>query len=72
MSAKSRECFVVTWQSPSGATIDLSEFQRAELDRLGLWPKDPTGMEFCQVRYGQHWGEPATFEELKRLTRGLS
>ena len=56
---------VITWQSGSGARIDISLAQEEALRSRGMWPKDSRGQEFCQVRKGAHEGDPDyTLDEL--------
>jgi len=45
---------VVTWQSPSGATIRVCAVCAARLTMARSWPKDATKQEFCSVSYGMH------------------
>jgi len=49
---------VISYQSPSGQTIDLTPAQRACFCRQGLWPRDFRGQEFCSVSHGLHEGDP--------------
>ena len=44
---------VVTWQSPSGAQINVC----TKCDSMSEWPKDHTGQEYCTVSKGRHDGE---------------
>lgn len=49
---------VITYQSPSGATIHLTPDQVAELERWGVWPRDAQGREYCTVSHSEHAGTP--------------
>lgn len=51
---------VVTWQTPSGDTIDLTKAQERKLTKAGRWPRNAQGEEYCQVKIGLHVGEPET------------
>lgn len=61
---------VITYQSPSGARIDISLAQTDALESRGIWPKDSRGQEFCQIRKGEHEGSPdyTTAELLARCS----
>jgi hypothetical protein len=45
---------VITYQSPSGETIDLTLKQVTEFTISGQWPKDSKGDEYCTVSHGLH------------------
>lgn len=49
---------VITYQAPSGGTINLTPRQVAILKKAGNWPKDYRGQEYCSVSHGLHDGEP--------------
>ena len=55
---------IITYQSPSGQTINLSEEQVLQLEAKNSWPKDSNGQEFCQVSHGWHEGAAVSNEEL--------
>jgi hypothetical protein len=48
---------VVTWQSPSGASMALCAACEKRLKAAGEWPKDGRGQELCQVHRGRHPGQ---------------
>jgi hypothetical protein len=48
---------VVTWQSPSGDTLDICLECEVQLAKSWSWPKDRTGQDYCQVSHGLHRGE---------------
>lgn len=48
---------VVTWQSPTGATINVCEHCEARLTAGREWPTDSTGQEYCTVSHGLHEGQ---------------
>lgn len=48
---------VVTWQSPSGQTIDVCRICEERLNAEHTWPRDGRGEEYCQVSRGEHHGE---------------
>lgn len=50
---------VITWQSPAGATTNVTPAQEAKLKALGSWPRDHQGQEFCDVSRGLHNGTPS-------------
>jgi hypothetical protein len=45
---------VVTYQSPLGVTLNVCQRCEAGFKRIGWWPKDVTGQEFCSVSHGLH------------------
>lgn len=49
---------VITYSSPTGATIRLTETQIAMLRKAGTWPRDWRGQEYCTVSHGLHNGIP--------------
>lgn len=49
---------VITYQAPSGDTINLTARQIKALERKGTWPKDSRGQEYCTVYRGLHYGRP--------------
>lgn len=51
-----KPCMVVTWQSPDGAKINISDRQEKALRAQGRWPRDGKGREYCQVYHGRHMG----------------
>ena len=62
---------VITYQAPSGGTIDLTRAQVARLERAGKWPRNSRGEEYCTVSHGLHAGEPSmTDEQIAALIDG--
>jgi hypothetical protein len=55
---------VITYQSPSSLTIDLTPAQVAALGKAGKWPRDWSGQEYCTVSHGRHAGSP-TYTDAK-------
>jgi hypothetical protein len=49
---------VVTWQSPSGRTCNVTRQQEKTMRKAGFWPRDSYGDEFCAVSHGLHVGQP--------------
>jgi len=49
---------IITYQSPAGATIDLTPEQVAGLESANAWPTDMSGEECCTVSHAAHKGEP--------------
>jgi len=47
---------IVTWQSPSGNTMDICSCCKRRLEAAYSWPKDDDGQEFCSVSRGLHRG----------------
>ena len=47
---------VVTYQSPSGQTIDICRDCEQELTARASWPRDDRGQEYCSVSRGLHDG----------------
>ena len=47
---------VVTWQSPSGATLDVCTACATRLEAAHSWPRTESGEEYCQVSHGEHRG----------------
>jgi hypothetical protein len=43
-------------------TINLTGKQAGKFEAAGIWPRCPTGDEYCQVSRGAHVGEP-TFSD---------
>lgn len=61
---------VITFQSPSGATLDLTPDQIRTLERAAVWPRDYQGQEYCSVSHGLHRGYPSmTDAEIAALVR---
>ncbi len=60
---------VITFESPSGIVINITEEQRAELEARGTWPKDDQGHKYSIVRRALHEGEQidADREMVERL-----
>ena len=44
----------ITYQSPSGQTINITPKQEREWLRRGEWPRDSHGEEYCSVSWGLH------------------
>jgi hypothetical protein len=63
---------VITWQSPSGATIDVTPAQEAMLQAAGVWPRDESGGEYCSVSHGLHHGEPTFTDAELRADVGIA
>lgn len=58
---------VITYQSPSNDTINLTPAQVAKLEKAGKWPRDYRGQEYCTVSHGRHAGhETYTDAELAK------
>jgi hypothetical protein len=49
---------VITYQAPSGTTIDLTRRQVRMLERAQVWLRNSRGEEYCQVSHGLHAGVP--------------
>jgi hypothetical protein len=47
---------VITWEAPSGATLDVCLSCEGRLEKAKAWPKDSQGEEFCTVSHGVHPG----------------
>ena len=47
---------VVTYQAPSGGTIDLTQEQVQRLEASRVWPRNGIGEEYCSVEVGLHRG----------------
>lgn len=47
---------VVTYQSPSGARMDICDPCKSRMKADGWWPRDARGEEFCAVSHGAHAG----------------
>jgi len=45
---------VITYQTPSGDTLDLTRAQAKQFTRLHQWPRNGRGEEYCQVSRGLH------------------
>jgi hypothetical protein len=45
---------VITYQSPNGEIIDLTQSQIDKLRKQGVWPRDQHGAEYCTVSHGLH------------------
>ena len=45
---------VITYQTPSGDTLDLTPAQAKQFTRLHQWPRNGRGEEYCQVSRGLH------------------
>lgn len=50
---------VVTYQTPSGETIEICDACEARLTAARDWPRSSRGEEYCQVSYGRHDGSCA-------------
>lgn len=50
---------VITYQADNGSTINLTPTQEDRLTEAGVWPKTPSGREFCRVSHGLHEGSPS-------------
>ena len=53
MSAKGK---IVTWQSPGGATLNVSLSCERRMRAAGVWPVDDKGREYATVSFGLHQG----------------
>ena len=53
---------VITYQSPSGQRITLTEHMVRLLESGNAWPKDSRGDEYCTVYHGWHEGRPSITE----------
>jgi hypothetical protein len=49
---------IITWQSPSGSTINLTRQQEKMMRKHDFWPRDGHGNEFCSVSHGLRVGQP--------------
>jgi len=49
---------VITYQTPSGDRINLTEKQVAALTAAGKWTRNNKGEEYCTVSHGLHAGTP--------------
>ena len=49
---------VITYQTPSGDSINLTPKQVAVLESAGKWPRNNRGEEYCRVSHGLHVGRP--------------
>ena len=58
---------VVTYQDPSGNTINITPKQERAFTKLGQWPKNAVGREYCQVSKGLHIGEPSPYVILETM-----
>lgn len=47
---------VVTWQSPSGQTINVCRPCERRLTEAQEWPRDTQGQEYATVSHGEHAG----------------
>ena len=63
---------VVTFQSPNGETIDLSQAQSAMLERAQKWPRNSRGEEYCSVSHGLHEGIPTHSDAQLRAEVGIA
>jgi hypothetical protein len=54
---------VVTWQAPSGGTINITRKQERMLHSAGVWPRTSRGEEYCSVSHGLHVGAPSMSDE---------
>ena len=53
--------------------VDISPAQEGRLNAAGVWPKDPSGVDYSSVRMGLHHGSPSFSEsEIDRLIAGES
>lgn len=50
------ESIVVTWQAPDGYRVSLCKECAHALDRVGSWPRSPSGEECQHVHEGEHVG----------------
>ena len=55
---------VVTWQSPRGGTVDVC--LSCERARMGRWPRDRWGDEYCTASRGLHEGSCDLCSEVTR------
>lgn len=60
---------VITYQSPKGNTINLTEDQIHDLKAHGVWPRDWDGQEYCTVSHGAHEDFAIPSEELEIISR---
>lgn len=61
---------VITYQTPSGDTIDLTHDQIEKLNDAGVWPRNHRGEEYCSVSHGAHNGKPSlTDNEIREFIR---
>ncbi len=67
-------CKVITYQAPGGAAIDLTPRQIRRFERVGTWPRDGEGREYCSVAFGLHSAQHPTFSdaEVERIVAGAS
>jgi hypothetical protein len=49
---------VITYVSPRGEKINLTREQIKWLKKLGTWPRDSKGAEYCWQSEASHEGEP--------------
>ena len=47
---------VITWQTPSGRTLNACKPCETKLTVADEWPRDARGEEYCQVHEGRHSG----------------
>lgn len=47
---------VITYQTPSGDTIDLTRAQIKMLEKVGKWVRNDQGEQYCTVSHGLHVG----------------
>ena len=62
---------VITYESPLGVLINVTEDQRKALQAAGVWPKDSHGEEYRIVRTSLHEGEQidADREQIEALLK---
>lgn len=56
---------IVTYQSPNGATIDLTRADVAALRKADVWPRDNRGGEYCTVSHGERMGDQSDEDAAK-------
>lgn len=61
---------VITYQSPAGHRITLSERQVRHLNLAGKWPLDSTGQEYRSVSHGLHDGQPISDDDVADIVPG--
>jgi len=49
---------VITYNTPRGRKINLTQPQVRALEENGTWPRSVSGEEYCQVSHGLHEGLP--------------
>ena len=70
---------IITWQSPSGHTVNVTRKQEKMMRKHDVWPRDSHGGEFCSVSHGLRVGQPTWADvqveriiqvEMRRFARG--